>query len=313
VILVWGLPSDGPIELVRAALAGAREEVLFLDQRRVLDAELEVIFDGGAQGTLRTDGRSVALDDFEAVYLRLYDFRALPRIAAAGASSDEWARALAFESALTAWAELTRARVVNRPSDMGSNGAKCYQAAIIERHGFATPPTLVTTSPDAAREFWARHGTVVYKSLSSVRSLVRRLGDEHHDRLGDVAWCPTQFQAWVPGVDYRVHVVGGDVFPCRVTSSADDYRYAAREGATTEVAACELPDEIAARCLGLAGALGLHFAGVDLRRTPDGEWVCFEVNPSPAFSYYQSRTGQPIADAVARLLASSRRPIQERS
>jgi D-alanine-D-alanine ligase-like ATP-grasp enzyme len=50
--------------------------------------------------------------------------------------------------------------------------------------------------------------------------------------------------------------------------------------------------------------MDLAFAGVDLRRTPPGTWYCFEVNPSPGFTYYASSTGQPIAEAVARLLAA---------
>jgi len=49
--------------------------------------------------------------------------------------------------------------------------------------------------------------------------------------------------------------------------------------------------------------MGLGFAGIDLRRTPDGELICFEVNPSPAFSYYEAQTGQPIAEALAAYLA----------
>jgi len=53
----------------------------------------------------------------------------------------------------------------------------------------------------------------------------------------------------------------------------------------------------------LAASLDLVVAGIDLRRTPDGEWYCFEVNPSPAFSYYESATHQPISAAIAALLA----------
>jgi hypothetical protein len=48
--------------------------------------------------------------------------------------------------------------------------------------------------------------------------------------------------------------------------------------------------------------MGLALAGVDLRLRPDGRWFCFEVNPSPAFSYYENAAGQPIAAAVATLL-----------
>jgi D-alanine-D-alanine ligase-like ATP-grasp enzyme len=50
--------------------------------------------------------------------------------------------------------------------------------------------------------------------------------------------------------------------------------------------------------------LELPVAGIDLRDHPAGKWFCFEVNPSPAFSYYEHETGQPIAAAVARFLAA---------
>jgi hypothetical protein len=43
------------------------------------------------------------------------------------------------------------------------------------------------------------------------------------------------------------------------------------------------------------GDLGLSLSGIDLRLTPAGEWYCFEVNPSSAFTYYQEATGHPIA------------------
>ena len=44
-----------------------------------------------------------------------------------------------------------------------------------------------------------------------------------------------------------------------------------------------------------------------LKLTPDQQVYCFEVNPSPAFSYYEAHTGQPIAQAIARYLAAAAR------
>jgi glutathione synthase/RimK-type ligase-like ATP-grasp enzyme len=70
-----------------------------------------------------------------------------------------------------------------------------------------------------------------------------------------------------------------------------------------------LPDDCADRCRRLAHALRLPVAGIDLRRTPQGEWYCFEVNPSPAFSYYEAATHQPIAEAIAGLLMASERSL----
>jgi glutathione synthase/RimK-type ligase-like ATP-grasp enzyme len=54
----------------------------------------------------------------------------------------------------------------------------------------------------------------------------------------------------------------------------------------------------------LTAGLDLEFAGIDLRLGDDGVATCFEVNPSPSYSYYQAHTGQPIATSLARLLAS---------
>jgi glutathione synthase/RimK-type ligase-like ATP-grasp enzyme len=43
-------------------------------------------------------------------------------------------------------------------------------------------------------------------------------------------------------------------------------------------------------------------AGIDLRCTPENEWYCFEVNPSPAFTYYQGTSNNEIGEAIAQLL-----------
>ena len=51
--------------------------------------------------------------------------------------------------------------------------------------------------------------------------------------------------------------------------------------------------------------LDLPLCGIDLKRAVDGTFFCFEVNPSPAYSYYQDQTGQPIADALVDYLAGT--------
>jgi glutathione synthase/RimK-type ligase-like ATP-grasp enzyme len=87
--------------------------------------------------------------------------------------------------------------------------------------------------------------------------------------------------------------------------TADDYRYARRQGGDTTIRPYVLPDDCADRFLALTVSMGLLVAGIDLRRTPDGRWFCFEVNPSPGFTYYQDQTGHPIDQAIAELLLSA--------
>jgi glutathione synthase/RimK-type ligase-like ATP-grasp enzyme len=92
-----------------------------------------------------------------------------------------------------------------------------------------------------------------------------------------------------------------------VLCDADDYRYAG--GRPVEIHACALPREVEDGCRRLARAMNLPVAGIDLRQRRDGAWYCFEVNPSPAFAFYEAATGQPIAEAVAHLLmAGARQP-----
>jgi glutathione synthase/RimK-type ligase-like ATP-grasp enzyme len=100
-------------------------------------------------------------------------------------------------------------------------------------------------------------------------------------------------------------VVGEDVHATEIVSDALDYRYARRAGGTAELRAVELSSDAQEKCVALTRGLGLAFAGIDLKVTPAGEIFCFEVNPSPAFSFFEANTGQPIAASLARHLAGS--------
>ena len=66
-----------------------------------------------------------------------------------------------------------------------------------------------------------------------------------------------------------------------------------------------LPDEVAAACLRVARQFQLLFAGIDLKETPEGDYYCFEVNPSPGFLVYEQQSGQGISRALAQLLATA--------
>jgi glutathione synthase/RimK-type ligase-like ATP-grasp enzyme len=303
VILPWGLREDAPIARVLDELERQGAPHALVDQRAVLESEIALDVGAGVGGTVRVADTVVDLAAITAAYVRPYDSWRIGAVARAGRDSPEDRHALSFDDALWLWAELTPALVVNRPSAMASNSSKPYQAETIRAHGFGVPPTLITTDPAAARAFHDRHGIVVYKSISGTRSIVARLDADDDARLEDVAWCPTQFQRYVPGSDHRVHVVGGEVFCTRIESEADDYRYGARQGVEVSLTPAELPTDCARRCRELAAALGFVVAGLDLRLTPAGDWYCFEVNPSPAFAYYD-RHGQGIGAAVACLLAS---------
>jgi hypothetical protein len=304
VIVLWGLPGDDSTAAVRLRLAELGRTAVLIDQRAALEQRCEIAFDDEPSGWFACGPLRIDVEGVTAFYPRPYDPLAVAEVASAGRESAQAKHALAVHEALRSWTELTPALVVNRLSANASNLSKPYQVEIIRATGFQVPETLVTTDPDAAREFVAQHGDVIYKSVSGVRSIVARLTPDKLDRLDAVSACPTQFQRRIPGVDVRAHVVGDHVHACELETRADDYRYAGRAGESVRVRHAELPPPIGDRCLALARRLDLPFAGIDLRRTPDGEWFCFEVNPSPGFDYYD--LDGSLARRVAELLAAGR-------
>ena len=304
-IVLAGIPSEPALARVADDLSERELPFVWFDQRQAATSDCTFRLDAeGLHGTLRDGDRSVRLEDVAAVYWRLMDDRLLPELKGLPADAPERAHCRSLHDAFMTWTSVTPARVVNRAADMASNGSKPYQAQLIRAAGFDVPETLVTNDPDLVRAFVAAHGRVVYKSISGTRSIVEELDADALDRLDDIRWCPVQFQAYVEGVDVRVHVVGRRVFPTRVASEAADYRYAgARGGTPARLDATRLSEAVEARCVELTARLGLRFSGIDLRITPDERVVCFEVNPCPAYPYYEAHTGQPIARAVADHLA----------
>lgn len=269
--VVAGLTDDPPITAVVAALRALGLPVLFVDL---------------GQPGVQVTKRSILTPEGPMHHSALTGFY----LRGAGATCPSTAQMLRD------WAEAAppSTRVVNRWAGAATNLSKPLQAIHITRSGFDTPASLLTTDPQQAREFICRHGKVIVKSTSAVRSIVRLVSVD--EDFSAVAWCPTQFQAHVPGVEYRVHVVGNQVFSHRVHSQAVDYRYG---GGTVSVTL--LPPEVEQRCVALTRQLGLELAGLDLRHTPDGRWVCFEANTSPAWTCYDA--GGFIADALARHLS----------
>lgn len=303
-ILLGGIPSERPLALLREALDALGTPYRMFDQRRCADCAITL--DVSAEtvgGTLCLHGEAFDLARFSAVYFRLMDDRILPELEREPDASPARRHARALHDMLYRWIEVTDARVVNRSDPQGSNSSKPYQAQLIAQYGLRVPETLITNDPAEVIAFRREHGPVIYKSMSGVRSIVKTLDDADIARLGDIVWCPVQFQALVAGNDVRVHVIDRDVFATEIVSDATDYRYASRMGGSTALRATELAAELAERCIALTAGLGLVFAGIDLRIGPDGTATCFEVNPAPAFSYYQGNTGQPIATSLARYLA----------
>lgn len=185
---------------------------------------------------------------------------------------------------------------------------KPYQWTVAQAAGILVPRTLVTTDPEAARRFVAEApGRVVFKPfLATTQSWreTRVIGPEDLERMELVRFAPVIFQDYIDGVDLRVTVVGDQVFAAEIDARQTSYPYDMRMViGETQVRPTELPSSVQQGLLALQRRLDLDYGAIDLRRTDDGRFFFFEVNPAGQWLFVEQRTGLQIGQAMAELLA----------
>ncbi len=305
-ILICGIPSEAPIKLVTDAAQDQGVDFVMLNQRDANYSDIQLtIRNDQAFGKITIKGEQWPLEDFTGVYVRLMNYIDLPEFEndiKNNETSNLAQKSMLFHEALTDWLETTNCKIMNRLSSMSSNFSKPFQAQLIQEAGFPTPPTLITNSPEEAAKFLKQHKHVIYKSISSERSIVKKLGDVKLLQLKNIKYLPTQFQALIPGTDVRVHVAGKQIFATEINANTVDYRYPSEEGSPPTLTPTQIPQSIEKKCLRLSRTLDLPLCGIDLKRTPEGKYYCFEANPSPGYSYYQQNTGQNIAQDIVDYL-----------
>ena len=290
-ILLWGVPGDGPMAQVRDALVRMGYAPAFLDQRTALGARAEMSAGPDLAVTMTTAGGMVDLGGVTAAYLRPYDPRDLPAVRHAGPGSDKYQHAVLLEDLLQSWAELTQALVVNRPSAMAPNSSKPFQAAQLRQLGFCVPDTLITTDPAAVVEF--------RRKTPAGHLQVDQQCQEHRIRTDRRPHVAARRRVLVPdpvpGARLRHRLsgpcCGHEVFAAEIRSEAVDYRYAGRQGCGVTIRTASIADEVAQRCIAASREMGLAVSGADLRLTDDGEWYLFRDKSVPGIQFLPERDG----------------------
>ena len=268
----------------------------FLNHADIDETTVDIDF-GSMTGVLASPSGECPVEELGSFYYRPYDLRHYPHIQPVSNDNAALLPYYMVEKSIWMMSELSGGLIVNPQEASASNQSKPVQAALIKKAGFEIPDTLITSVPKEVLAFEKKHGRIIYKSISAARSIVKVFGREDKERLDDIRHLPVQFQQFVEGTDYRVHIVGDRGFTAKIVSDSDDYRYG---DATVESA--ELPEDVREKCFRLSRGLGLIVCGIDLRVDLAGQWYCLEVNPSPGFSYYEAHTGQPVSAAIAELL-----------
>jgi glutathione synthase/RimK-type ligase-like ATP-grasp enzyme len=215
----------------------------------------------------------------------------------------------AYEALSGLW-QCMDAQWVNDPARDMVAQRKAYQLKVAQEVGLRIPATMITNDPMEARKFVDARGyrDVAYKSFASTEQEwreTRLLRQEEMELLDHVQHAPVIFQHYVEArYDLRITAVGERLFPAAIHSQQTAYKVDSRiDIGSAKVEAVEIPDEIEEKLLELKRRLGLVFGAIDMRLTPQGDYVFLEINPAGQFMYIEVATRQPMAAAMASELA----------
>lgn len=208
---------------------------------------------------------------------------------------------------------------LNHPSRSADAAYKPRQLADLRACGLTVPPTLVTNSGTAVREFAAAHGELICKALAAT---VLHVGDAAHiaytrritpadlDQLGrpgsGIDYAAHLFQPFIESkYAVRLIVVGDEMFPVRIDAHSDrartdwrsDYDHLSYRPTT-------LPDDVLSGVRTYMRRAGLYYGAWDFLGHADRTLTCLECNPEGNFAWLEDVLPIRITEAIATFLAA---------
>lgn len=283
-----------------------RRDVVCLSKADFENSASVTVSPDAQRGELKlSDGTRIASDDVSAVW-----HRRPGTVRANFAITDELDRSFAqneWTQAIDGFFSLSSIRNVSPPTRQRS-ATKPLQLSLASQVGLRVPQTLITSDPEEALAFVARHrGAVVHKAMTAPPHQfidTRAWDSDASQHVADLALCPTILQERVFGpADVRATVVGNQILSACILTSQGRAEVDSRLDADAPCTPYELPDNVGSALLRLMDELGLVFGTIDLKLADNGEHVFLEINPQGQFLYIEIRTGLPISDTVAEFLA----------
>lgn len=192
---------------------------------------------------------------------------------------------------------------------------KLYQLQIAHQLGFRVPRTLVSRDPVALRDFAVanKRGTIckpIFHGMfvdeaGSYSVYTRRITPESID-ADSVSVCPVFLQEEIPRTaDVRATFIGPRCFVADIKGehSLVDWR---DPEISVSYSVSELSSDVQTRCRAMLERLGLLYGAFDFVKTPDGDLVFLEVNPTGEWAWLEDQLGFPMRDAFVQLFFGTR-------
>ena len=211
-------------------------------------------------------------------------------------------------------------RWINHPSAGQRAENKPLQLRLAAECGLRVPRTLLTNDPARVRALHRElGGRMITKMLTPMSISMSGAGRQVHtsevseadlEALHGLKYCPMVFQERIEkDCELRVACVGDRVFAGAIDARASatgrtDWRASLPEEVAWQDAA--VPEPVREGLVRLLRRLDLEFGAVDLIRTPAGEYVFLEINPSGEWGMLERDLDLPISRAIAEALVTPR-------
>lgn len=320
-VLIVSNSKDPHADIVEKKLRESGEDVFRFDTDKFAVGETFIALSDKEPNTLWQKGQSIALDSIKSVWYRRPEDLKIPL--------PQGSRELKFaKDELQALLDqlyylAPKALWVSPVLALRKARQKYHQLQTAKSLGFMIPRTLMTNSPEKAKQFIEScTGRAIYKTLNMPAIMTDEqdagmlalptslLTKESMEHLSELPKTGGIFQEYVPKqYEIRVTVIGEEVSACRIDSqSAEleedrvDWRRAIAIG-TMKATSYDLPKAVADKCLALTKSYGLTFGAIDLIRRPDGEYVFLEINPNGQWIWVEELTGQPLIASMIKFLS----------
>lgn len=214
---------------------------------------------------------------------------------------------------------LSEVRWIDSPEDINFAENKLRQLRIAREVGLSIPRTLVTNNPQEVRAFFEQlEGNMIAKMLtplsysmegSSFFVYTTPVKAEDLVDAESLCYSPMVFQETIPKQqELRIIYIAGKCFAGALNATlysqaTMDWRKAPL--ATDSWEPAQLPLEITNRLNLLMEKFKLLFGAIDMIKTPTGNYVFLEVNPTGEWGMLERDLNYPIAEAIAHALVNS--------
>lgn len=203
---------------------------------------------------------------------------------------------------------------INNPIANTIMECKPRQLFLADKMGFSIPKTIISNDILKINSFLDRNQKNIVKALYSplikekdVDKFIYTNCISQIDGIEKetIQLSPSIFQQSInPKIDYRVTVVGNEIFPVRISIAnyGSDFPVDWRtieNGITYQL--CHLPEDIEQLCKRYVKENGLLFGSIDLVEQ-DGVYFFLEINPNGEWGWLQYPNKIPIAESITKLL-----------